>query len=314
MCLTRPEMRIIFHTLMIQFGAVYGLAAMHGLSDGHFVLVNRTVRGMALRSTFPNNATPRRVMVAICDRLERAFNRERARTGDPLLKLMLEVREEIDGKHGRKSMHDQIAQHLLVESGSANSVDDIIKAMHALGWSAARLKTKVVAVRFTEVKPTKKYEIDLLLRGVAKAYERLKVRLLEQENGKQGEKAYGQKARKASPRDKLPRKVLIGAEAANPLPQDATPADVTRWAERIATLTKTPKPSGQEIVDALKHPIGGFLHLENSSAHVVIRDLGGNSLLRIPMADLSAAVTAVISRGKEGDSPKTPNHGPGLGR
>jgi hypothetical protein len=77
-------------------------------------------------------------------------------------------------------------------------------------------------------------------------------------------------------------------------------------------LNKTPKPSGQEIVDALKHPIGVFRHLDSTGC-VVIRDLGGNLRLRIPLADLSAAVAAAISQDKEGGGPKTPAPEYGLG-
>lgn len=72
-CLSEREMRTIALSLMIQFGAAYALICMHGRSDVHVLIINRTVSGKALRSTFTNNATPRRVIVAVCDRLEREF-------------------------------------------------------------------------------------------------------------------------------------------------------------------------------------------------------------------------------------------------
>jgi hypothetical protein len=313
-CIFPREMRTIFLSLIIQFGGAYGLAGRHGKSDGHFLIINRTVSGKALRSTFPNNATPRRVMVAVCDRLEREFNRERSRLGEPHLKLMIEIRDDRDATLGRKSMHEQISHELLRNGGSVESVTDILKAMQVRGWLAGVVEKGNVTVKFSEKTPKKNYSLDLLLRGVAKAYERLKEQQHKKAKEERKENEPSRKPRNLTTSSKfLRKKTKTDTEIVSPWQtRDATPAEIAKWAKQIAIVTKTPKPSDQEIIEVLKHPIGVFRHLDSSGC-VVIRDLCGNLRLRIPLADLSAAVAAAISQDKEGSGPKTPAPEHGLG-
>lgn len=299
-CFLESEMRSIALSLIIQFGAQYALAFMHGESDVHVVLINRTADGKALRSTFPNNATPRRVMVAVCDRLEREFNRGRRLLGKPLLKSVNEVRAEIDRKNGRKGMNLQIAERLSSENGSPNSIEDILSAMRALGWIAQRTKNRQVAVRFSEKKPTKNYDLDLVLRGVAQAFDLLQKLKLEQEQRKPMGKPKVPKTPKSA-------SLFNGANTSKtPDLREATPADVAKWAERIAIHTKTPGLADQELVDALRGKAGVFLRFDGPDS-VVIRDPENNGFLRIALTALRTAITVI--RRKERDGPNPPEPG-----
>ncbi len=298
-CLFPREMQTIFLSLMIQFGGVYGLAGMHGKSDGHFLIINRTVFGKALRSTFPNNATPRRVMVAVCDRLEREFNHERARLGEPPLKLMIEIRNDRDAALGRKSMHEQISQELLRNGGSVRSIVDILKAMHVLGWRAGRVIKGNVAVKFSDRTPKKNYSLDLLLRGIAAAYKRLKQRQLEKAPmDKEKPRAKPQKLSPST--DKVPRKDKDGG-AESPTgscPREATPADLAKWAERITIYVKTPNPTDEELLGGLKQ-ILGRIHSFDPSGGVVIADPGSKVPLRIQFTQLRSACAAIWEKRRD---------------
>ena len=176
------EMRRVAEEVLKEFSAKYALVGFHGLQDIHLLILNWGETGLALKSHLPNRSNPRRVLVAVADRIEKELNIERAKDGAPLLCSMQEVREAKRKGRGRLPLHDEIARHLSVDKEP--SVADILKTIAGCGWQGM-VKAKKVYISFTVERPSSVFELDLFLKGVIRAW-RL---MLAKANAKEKERA-----------------------------------------------------------------------------------------------------------------------------
>lgn len=161
------EMERVAREVISEFGARYALVGLHGLQDIHILMANWGPTGLGLKSCLPNRSNPRRVLVAVADRIERALNEERRKQGiEPLVRIQ-EVRAEKREARGRRPMSEQIAEHL--ETEQEPSVSDVLRAIGHCGWVGVA-NAKRVSISFSPVRPPFHFELDLLMRGVRRAW------------------------------------------------------------------------------------------------------------------------------------------------
>lgn len=163
------EMERVARDVLGEFGAKYALVGFHGLQDIHILILNWGVTGVALKSHLPNRSNPRRVLVAVADRIEAELNVERAKEGVALLIPMKDVREIKRKGRGRLSLHEEIAGHLAVDK--VPSLVDILDAIAACGWTGVANKKKV-SVSFSPERSPKQFELDFFLNGVMRAWKK----------------------------------------------------------------------------------------------------------------------------------------------
>ena len=165
----RAEMEELADQIAKAFGAVYYLVGYHGLQDVHVLILNWGKTGLALKSYLPNRSNPRRVLVAVCDRVEGELNGKRTDQGVPRLVTMEERRAEKRQQRNRRPMHEEIADRLTLNHEP--TIVDILAAISACGWTGVATKKKV-SVSFSPERSPKPFELDFFLKGVMRAWKK----------------------------------------------------------------------------------------------------------------------------------------------
>lgn len=163
----KAEMRWVAAEVLNEFHAVYALVAYHGLRDIHVLALNWGPTGLALKSYLPNRSNPRRVLAATCDRIERQMIRERIRQGKMPLRSMADVRAAKRTACGRVPLHREIAHRL--PPNREPSIADILESVRRCGWFAI-VRQQKVSISFAPSRPPRRFELDLFLRGVFRAW------------------------------------------------------------------------------------------------------------------------------------------------
>ncbi len=176
----RVEMEKVAEEIVNEFHIRYALIGFHGLRDLHVFALNWGPTGLALKAYLPNRSNPRRVLVAVVDRVEKQLIAARKEQGEVLLRTMKKVRAARQKANGRLPMHDEIAKHLPPYS-SVNelTIENILQAIHACGW-VGKVRYKVsrkgvprpdtVAISFTSSRPPALFEFDLFMRKATKTW------------------------------------------------------------------------------------------------------------------------------------------------
>ena len=112
---SREEMERVAREVISEFGAQYALVGFHRLQDIHILMLNWGITGLGLKSYLPNRSNPRRVLVAVADRIERELNEERGIEGAARLVPMQELRAGKREARGRRPMCERIAEQLTAE-------------------------------------------------------------------------------------------------------------------------------------------------------------------------------------------------------
>lgn len=169
---SREEMERVAREVISEFGAQYALVGFHGLQDIHILMLNWGITGLGLKSYLPSRSNPRRVIVAVADRIERELNEERGRMGGARLIPMQEVRTTKREARGRRPMCERIAEQLGGEREP--TLADVLRAISGCGWEGVS-NAKKVSISFSPDRPPFHFELDLLMRGVSRAWrERLR--------------------------------------------------------------------------------------------------------------------------------------------
>lgn len=174
---SRAEMEKVAREVLNEFGARYALVGLHGLQDIHILILNWGATGLGLKSYLPNRSNPRRVLVAVADRIEEEINEERRKSGDAELVTIKGVRERKRTDAKRLHLHDQIARQLSGETEP--TVTELLMAISRCGWSGV-VKGKKMCISFSPSRPPLHYELDLWVRGALRAWRR-RYRELESE-------------------------------------------------------------------------------------------------------------------------------------
>lgn len=170
------EMERVAEEMLKEFHGCYALVGFHGLRDLHILMLNWGPTGLALKSYLPNRSNPRRVMVAVADRIEGELNATRAAQGIPLLSTMKEVRAK---KRLRgTSLADMIAEQLPTDRDP--TVQEILLAISGCGWAGV-VRKRHISIQFSTDTPPRRYELDLFLRSVGKAVLRRRTRPRDRE-------------------------------------------------------------------------------------------------------------------------------------
>lgn len=167
---SKAEMKRVADEILKEFHGVYALVGYHGLRDIHVLILNWGRTGLGLKAYLPNRSRPKRVLVAIVDRVEREINEERKAKGEVLLRPMEEVRAKNRKSRRRHPMHEQIAEHLPLDNES--TVADILRAIQECGWQGV-VRGRKISVAFSPSRPPKRFELDLFLRGALRAWQNL---------------------------------------------------------------------------------------------------------------------------------------------
>lgn len=146
------------------FHGQLAIVVAHGDSDIHILIANYGPGGYSLRKFLPGRSNPRRVMVAVCDRMEKEFNRIRAQRGEPLLLTMNQVRERL--RRRKRTFIEDVAEKLPADSKP--TIAEILTAIHALGHFAEKKEQKIEVTFQGSLNPVG-YELDFFLRGLRKA-------------------------------------------------------------------------------------------------------------------------------------------------
>ena len=163
------EMEELADQIAKAFGAVYYLVGYHGLQDVHVLILNWGKTGLALKSYLPNRSNPRRVLVAVCDRVERELNDRRTNQGIPRLVTMDERRAEKRQQRNRRPMHEVIADRLT--SNHEPTIVEILAAISACGWQGAA-NNKKVSISFSPKRSPLHFELDMFLVGLKRAWKK----------------------------------------------------------------------------------------------------------------------------------------------
>lgn len=142
-----------------------GLAADHGNSDFHLLVANYGPGGYCLKEFLPNRSNPRRVMVAVADRVEKELNLERKKNNLPLLLTMEEVRAR--NRKQNKRFIDEVARKL--PDKKVPTISDILEAIRQLGHHVIKRK-RCIEVTFAGGLNPVRIEQDLFMRGIERAW------------------------------------------------------------------------------------------------------------------------------------------------
>ncbi len=175
---SRKEMKRVTLEVVKEFHIRYALIGLHGLRDIHILAINWGPTGLALKSYLPNRSRPKRVLVAVVDRVEREINRERAAKKKALLRPMVEVQSAKRKALGRPPMHELLAKHLPLDREP--EVVEILRAIRDCGWYGV-VKGQKVSISFSPARLPKHFELDLFLRGARRERRLRKERREEKE-------------------------------------------------------------------------------------------------------------------------------------
>jgi hypothetical protein len=164
------EMHRVGHALRDEFCVVYGLLGYHGQRDLHALFLNWGPTGRPLREYLPHRSNPRRVLVAVADRLEGELNRDRAARGEPELTTMSEVREQKRRALNRPQMYDNITSRFGPHKRDW-TISDILNAIMGCGWVGVASANQI-SISFASDSPPMTFDIDLFLRGLMHAFMR----------------------------------------------------------------------------------------------------------------------------------------------
>ncbi len=128
----QQEMLQMGREIVRQMRARVALIGCHGLQDLHILLLNDGPTGMALKSYLPNRSNPRRVMVAVADRVEGEINEERALSGYDQMTTMSENRAEERRKLGNAHLVEMLLER--VSEDREPEIADLLKAFRSYRW------------------------------------------------------------------------------------------------------------------------------------------------------------------------------------
>jgi hypothetical protein len=163
----QDEMLYVAFEIVRQMHAKIVLIGLHGLRDLHILILNQGPTGLALKSYLPNRSNPRRVLVAVADRLERELNAERLLKNAMPLVGMEEIRRAEQARLKRKPLVESLLSKLSPEKEP--DVFALLEAFRFCGWVATAKRNRLT-VSFGSNQQARRYELDLVLRGVLRAW------------------------------------------------------------------------------------------------------------------------------------------------
>ena len=184
----QAEMLRAAYELIRQMHCSVALIGLHGLRDLHILMLNVGPTGMALKSYLPHRSNPKRVLAAAADRIERELNAARRESGKRKLLAMHEVRTERRKAGGRDPLPQLLAKTMLLDKQP--DVAALLEAFRSIGCGV-KLKGNRLQVVYDRNRGPKTYQLDLLKRGVLRAWwqrrreeEKATERLIEEEAAK----------------------------------------------------------------------------------------------------------------------------------
>lgn len=159
----QEEMLNVGREVVKQMHGVVALIGCHGCQDLHVMILNDGPTGLGLKSYLPNRSNPRRVMVAVVDRIEAELNEERAHYGYQQLTTMTEIREEERHSHGYAPLIEMLLER--VPEDQEPTIADLLEAVRSYGWKIKADARKTKANRKVTVfykRGEKTYEIERL--------------------------------------------------------------------------------------------------------------------------------------------------------
>ncbi|MFT3829854.1 MAG: hypothetical protein QM691_09150 [Opitutaceae bacterium] len=157
----QEEMLKLGREVVKQMRGIVAMIGCHGRQDLHVLILNDGPTGLGLKSYLPNRSNPRRVMVAVVDRIEAELNEERALSGYQQLTTMTEIRAEERHRLGYTPLIEMLLDRVPEEHEP--TIADLLEAVHSYGWKIkadTRKTSRKVTVFYKRGERT--YEIERL--------------------------------------------------------------------------------------------------------------------------------------------------------